>query len=173
VPPKLKSPKRTSRLPEVPAFLNVQCASTVVVTASPLRGRAVVNGAARQAASPPWRASIPDAKQGQHVCRRASPITLTVIGFPACTVAESYHCNHLGQISHGGARGVKPPARQAARCKPPCRFKPAHSCRTYSEPNDVRSVGDTFNIHRTLPIDNNSARYPGSPATRTSRPASC
>jgi hypothetical protein len=23
-------------------------------------------------------------KQGQHVCRRASPITLTVIGFPCC-----------------------------------------------------------------------------------------
>jgi hypothetical protein len=28
----------------------------------------------------------------------------------------------------------------------------------YSEPNDVRSLSDTFNIHRTLPIDNNSAR---------------
>jgi hypothetical protein len=28
----------------------------------------------------------------------------------------------------------------------------------YGEPNDVRSLSDTFNIHRTLPIDNNSAR---------------
>ena len=42
-----------------------------------------------------------------HVVHGARDI---VVGVPACTVAESYHSNHLGQISHGGAGGVKPPA---------------------------------------------------------------
>jgi hypothetical protein len=51
--------------------------------------------------------------------------------------------------------------KATARRKPPCRFKPAiraFCAGRYSEPKAVRSLSDTFNIHRTLPIDNNSAR---------------
>jgi hypothetical protein len=51
----------------------------------------------------------------------ASPITLTVIGFPACTVRES-HSRQITLVKYpAGVRGAQnPSAAQAA-----CRFKPA------------------------------------------------
>jgi hypothetical protein len=76
----------------------------------------------------------------------ASPITLTVTGIPARTVRESYHWNHLGQISCGRAGAQNPRAAQAALSLQTC---DPRVCARHCEPNDVRSLSDTFNIHRT------------------------
>jgi hypothetical protein len=51
----------------------------------------------------------------------ASPFTLTVIGFPACTVRETYSRQITLVKYPAGVRGRKTPARR----KPPCGFKPA------------------------------------------------
>jgi len=51
----------------------------------------------------------------------ASPITLTVIGFPACTVRESYSRQITLVKYPAGVRGRKATVRR----KPPCRVKPA------------------------------------------------